>query len=91
MKVILTEKPSVARSIAQCLKATQKYDGYIQGNDYQIVWAFGHLVELQEPDEYHTDWKRWTLDSLPMIPETFALRAKNDEGSIKQLNLIKQL
>lgn len=91
MKVVVTEKPSVARSIAQCLAVTEKYDGYLQGNGYQIVWAFGHLVELQEPDEYRADWKRWTLDSLPMIPENFALKAKNEQGSIKQLQIIKQL
>lgn len=91
MNVIVTEKPSVARTIAQCLNVTEKHDGYFQGNQYQIVWAFGHLVELQEPDEYNADWKRWNLDYLPMIPTSFALKAKHDQGSIKQLNLIKQL
>jgi DNA topoisomerase III len=91
MKVILTEKPAVARSIAQCLNINQKHDGYFQGNGYQVVWAFGHLVELQEPDDYRADWKRWTYANLPIIPEQFALKAKADASAEKQLNIIKQL
>jgi DNA topoisomerase-3 len=91
MKVILTEKPAVARSIATCLHINRKYDGYFEGNGYQIVWAFGHLVELKEPDEYKPEWKRWTLDSLPIIPESFELKAKDDAGAQKQLNIIKHL
>lgn len=91
MKVILTEKPSVARSIAQCLNINRKHDGYFEGNGYQITWAFGHLVELKEPDDYRPDWKRWTLESLPIIPEQFELKAKEDEGAKKQLGIIKRL
>jgi DNA topoisomerase-3 len=91
MKVILTEKPSVARSIAQCLNINRKHDGYFEGNGYQITWAFGHLVELKEPDEYRPDWKRWTLEALPIIPDRFELKAKQDDGAKKQLNTIKQL
>ncbi|MEI6147112.1 MAG: DNA topoisomerase 3 [Methylococcales bacterium] len=91
MKVILTEKPSVARDIARCLNINQKRDGYFEGNGYQITWAFGHLVELKEPDEYHPEWKRWSLDALPMIPEPFGLKARGDESAQKQLNIIKRL
>lgn len=91
MKVILTEKPSVARDIAKCLKINHKADGYIEGNGYQITWAFGHLVELKEPDDYRAEWKRWSLDSLPIIPEQFALKARGDAQAQKQLNIIKRL
>ncbi len=91
MKVILTEKPSVARDIANCLAINNRREGYFEGNGYQITWAFGHLVELQEPDEYHPEWKRWTLDSLPIIPEQFCLKARGDESAKKQLNTIKRL
>lgn len=91
MKVILTEKPSVARDIAKCLGINNKRDGYFEGNGYQITWAFGHLVELKEPDEYDPAWKRWTLDSLPIIPEQFGLKARGDASAQKQLNTIKQL
>jgi DNA topoisomerase III len=91
MKVILTEKPSVARDIAKCLNINAKRDGYFEGNGYQITWAFGHLVELKEPDEYHPEWKRWSLDALPIIPEQFGLKARGDESAQKQLNIIKRL
>ena len=91
MKVILTEKPSVARDIARCLKINNRHDGYFDGNGYQITWAFGHLVELKEPDDYHAEWKRWTLASLPIIPEHFELKARGDAGAQKQLNIIKRL
>ncbi|MEI6068733.1 MAG: DNA topoisomerase 3 [Methylococcaceae bacterium] len=91
MKVILTEKPSVARDIAKCLNINTKRDGYFEGNGYQITWAFGHLVELKKPDEYHPEWKRWSLDALPIIPEQFGLKARGDESAQKQLNIIKRL
>ncbi len=91
MKVILTEKPSVARDIAKCLNINNKRDGYFEGNGYQITWAFGHLVELKEPDEYHPEWKRWALESLPIIPEQFGLKARDDESAQKQLNTIRRL
>jgi len=91
MKVILTEKPSVARDIARCLSISNKRDGYFEGNGYQITWAFGHLVELKEPDEYNPSWKRWTLESLPIIPEQFGLKARGDASAQKQLNTIKSL
>ncbi|TAK59785.1 DNA topoisomerase 3, partial [Methylobacter sp.] len=91
MKVILTEKPSVARDIAKCLNISSKHDGYFEGNGYQITWAFGHLVELKEPDEYNQAWKRWSLESLPIIPERFGLKARGDASAQKQLNTIKRL
>ncbi|WP_020157765.1 type IA DNA topoisomerase [Methylobacter marinus] len=91
MKVILTEKPSVARDIARCLNIRAKRDGYFEGNGYRITWAFGHLVELKEPDDYHKEWKRWSLESLPIIPEKFGLKARGDASAKKQLNTIKQL
>ncbi len=91
MKVILTEKPSVARDIAKCLSISNKRDGYFEGNGYQITWAFGHLVELKEPDEYNPAWKRWSLESLPIIPEQFGLKARGDASAQKQLNTIKHL
>lgn len=91
MKVILTEKPSVARDIARCLKINKKCDGYFEGNGYLITWAYGHLVELKEPDEYRPEWKRWSLDALPMIPDEFELKARGDASAQKQLQTIKRL
>lgn len=91
MKVILAEKPSVARDLASFLKASKRCDGYLEGGGYQVTWAFGHLVELVEPGDYDPALKRWTLDSLPFVPETFELRVRGDDGAKKQFSVIKRL
>ncbi len=91
MKVVLAEKPSVARDIAQFLKATTRKEGYLEGNGWAITWAFGHLVELREPEEYKPEWKSWRLDTLPMIPDTFQLRARSEKSVQDQLNTIVSL
>lgn len=91
MQVIVAEKPSVARSIAECLGITNKHDGYLEGNGYQVTWAFGHLVGLKNPDEYTPEWKPWKIETLPIIPATFQLKANEDDGAKKQLAIIKSL
>lgn len=91
MRVILTEKPSVARDIARCLKINQRHDGYFSNKEVCITWAFGHLLELNEPNDYQPEWKRWTISDLPIIPEAFKLKAKEDAGVKKQLQTIRQL
>lgn len=91
MKVVLAEKPSVARDLAAFLNVGRRRDGYFEGKDYQITWAFGHLVELQEPGDYDPALKRWTLASLPFIPETFRLRLRGDEGARKQFATVRRL
>ena len=91
MKVCIAEKPSVAKDIAQILGATARRDGYYEGNDYCVTWVFGHLCELKEPHEYDERWKRWTLSSLPMIPQRFGIKLKDDKGVEKQFKTIEQL
>lgn len=91
MKIVLAEKPSVARDIAQHLKATQRRNGYLEGNGWAVTWAFGHLVELQEPEEYKPEWKSWRLDSLPMIPDHFRLRPRSEQSVQEQLQTIVKL
>ncbi|NOS87621.1 MAG: DNA topoisomerase III, partial [Methylococcaceae bacterium] len=91
MKVILTEKPSVARDIAKCLHINQKREGYFEGNGYQITWAFGHLLALKEPDDYQSAWKRWSLATLPIIPSEFGLKVRGDASAQQQLQTIKRL
>ncbi|MCM8534297.1 MAG: DNA topoisomerase 3 [Lentisphaeraceae bacterium] len=91
MKVILAEKPSVARDIARVLGARTKKDGYIEGSGYQVTWAFGHLVELQPPDAYDPALKNWTMAPLPFIPESFKLKLSKMKGVSKQFNIIKSL
>lgn len=91
MKVCVAEKPSVAREIASILGATIPRDGYLEGNGYQVTWVFGHLCELKEPHEYNPQWKRWELFYLPMIPQRFSIRLKNDTGVEKQFKTIANL
>jgi DNA topoisomerase-3 len=91
VKVILTEKPSVAREIAAFVGARTRHDGYLEGNGHQITWAFGHLVELKEPHDYDPALKRWSLESLPLIPAPFELNLVKDIRSRKQFGVIKRL
>ena len=91
MIVCIAEKPSVARDIAQVLGATERHDGYIEGNGYQITWTFGHLCELKYPEDYYEPWHRWSLAALPMVPPRFGIRLKKDRGVAKQFKVIKGL
>ena len=89
MKLVIAEKPSVAKDIAAVLGATQKRNGYIEGNDYQVTWCIGHLVELATPDEYSEEFHRWKLDTLPIIPEHF--RHKVSSSTKSQFDIVSNL
>jgi DNA topoisomerase III len=90
MKVVLAEKPSVARDIAAVLGATNKRDGYYEGNDYAVTYAFGHLVTIAEPEEMNPLWgKPWRIAQLPMIPEAWKYRVSDKTGN--QFQVIKRL
>lgn len=91
MKVCVAEKPSVAREIAAVLGATDKKDGYYQGNGYQVSWTFGHFCTLYMPDDYKPHWKGWNLNNLPMLPERFETKLINNDGVKKQFNVLKSL
>ena len=91
MKVCITEKPSVARDIAQILGAKVKHDGYFEGNDYCVTWTFGHLCTLKEPADYTDMWKRWSLSSLPMIPQRFGIKLIDQESIKRQFKVIESL
>ena len=91
MVVCIAEKPSVARDIANVLGATTSKQGYIEGNGYQVTWTFGHLCELKEPDDYTPMWKRWSLGALPMIPQRFGIKLKDDQGIKAQFATIEKL
>ena len=77
--------------IAKVLGATQRRDGYFEGNGYCVTWTFGHLCALLDPQEYTEQWKNWNLSSLPMIPPRFSIKVNGDEGVHKQFNVIKSL
>ena len=89
MKVIVAEKPSVARDLAKVLGARTRRDGYLEGAGYQITWCFGHMVQLAEPARYNEAWKRWRAETLPMLPEEFKLLGI--DSSRAQLKVLKQL
>ncbi len=91
MIVCIAEKPSVARDIARILGATATHKGYIEGNGYQVTWTFGHLCTLKEPDDYTPMWRRWSLGSLPMIPQRFGIKLIEDKGVAEQFAVIERL
>lgn len=91
MIVCITEKPSVARDIANILGANVSRDGYIEGNGYCVTWTFGHLCTLKDPADYNPRWKYWSLGQIPMIPERFGIKLLTDRGIEKQFNTIKSL
>ena len=73
--LVIAEKPSVARDIAKVLKAGQKGDGCLIGEEYVVSWAIGHLVTLAEPEDYDEKYKKWNLSLLPILPEEMKLKA----------------
>ena len=91
MIVCITEKPSVAKDIANILGANVRRDGYFEGNGYNVTWTFGHLCCLKEPNDYCEQWKSWSLSSLPMIPQRFGIKLIDDKGIIAQFKTIESL
>lgn len=91
MQVCIAEKPSVAGEIAKVIGANARHEGYYEGNGYQVTWTFGHLCELKEPDEYQPIWKQWNLRTLPMLPDHFGIKLRNDGGVKRQFDIIKRL
>jgi DNA topoisomerase-3 len=91
MKVCITEKPSVAKDIANILGADVKRDGYYEGAGYKVTWTFGHLCTLKEPADYTDLWKRWSLGALPMLPQRFGIKLIPDAGIERQFNVIRSL
>nr|WP_199081611.1 DNA topoisomerase III [Pedobacter sp. ASV19] len=98
MKIVIAEKPSVARELAKVFGATSKRNGYIEGKGYSFTWAFGHLLQLAPPQEY--GFIGWRRQHLPMLPKKFKLairKIKTKDGFVddpavkKQLDVIKQL
>lgn len=91
MKLCIAEKPSVASEIARVLGATQRHDGYFEGNGYRVTFTFGHLCSLQEPHDYKPHWKSWNLNNLPMLPDKFRTKVVSNAGIEKQFGIIRKL
>lgn len=98
-KVIIAEKPSVAKNIADAFGVKKRNDGYYEGNEYLITWAFGHLLQLYDAKDYDENMRGWRMEKFPFIPEKFEYKIKCDsanrlvvdKGAEKQLNTIKHL
>jgi DNA topoisomerase-3 len=88
-RLVLTEKPSVAREIARVLNCATKGKGYFEGQQYVVTWALGHLVTLAEPEDYDQKYKQWRLEDLPMIPPHMKLKiikqSSHQYATVKQL------
>lgn len=91
--VILAEKPSQASAYAEAFDKMERKDGYfiVHGNGCQsaiITYGFGHLVELYEPNEYKAVWKKWQIDTLPILPEKYQFKVSKDK--VKQYKIVKK-
>lgn len=99
MRVIIAEKPSVAKNIAEALNIKTRKDGYFEGCDYYVTWAFGHLVQLYDAKDYDPKMASWKMENFPFIPKNFKYKVKSDSsdrskvdsGASKQINIIKHL
>ncbi len=89
MQLVIAEKPSVAASIAAALGVKEKKDGYIEGGSYLISWCVGHLVELAEAAAYGEQFKKWSYETLPILPEEWQYNVAADKG--KQFATLKEL
>ncbi|MDZ5784323.1 type IA DNA topoisomerase [Marinococcus luteus] len=96
MPVILAEKPSQAKAYAAAFQIQEKKDGYMRlkpcslfPDGAVLTWGFGHLLELRAPADYESSWKKWSLDTLPMLPVHF--RFKPNPRAFKQLKIVKQM
>ncbi|MEY8393086.1 DNA topoisomerase 3 [Lachnospiraceae bacterium 45-W7] len=87
--LVVTEKPSVAGAIARMLGADGRKDGYFEGTGYIVSWCVGHLVEPTPPGAYSDAWKKWSMESLPMIPGEWQTEVK--ESVAKQFAILKGL
>ena len=90
-KLIIAEKPSLARNIASALDIRVNKEGYMENEKYIVSWAFGHLFKLRDVDGYVGEKRKWSEVKLPFFPEKFEFDLKNDSGIKKQYKILKNL
>lgn len=90
-KLIIAEKPSLARNIASALNVKVNKEGYMENGKYIISWAFGHLFKLRDVDGYVGEKRKWSEVKLPFFPEKFEFDLKNDLGIKKQYKILNNL
>lgn len=89
MRLVIAEKPSVARDLARVLGADTRRNGYLEGPGLRVSWCFGHMAELAPPEIYDPGWKRWQIGTLPMLPERFQVRVR--QGAEDQMQVLRGL
>ena len=89
MKLVISEKPSVAQSIAAVIGAKQRGDGYLEGGGYLVSWCLGHLAELAEADTYDKKYAKWRREDLPILPESWRFTVGKDKW--KQFDILRTL
>ena len=89
MKLIICEKPSVAKQFAHALKVSGSEDGYIENGEWIITWTVGHLVKLAEPESYDEKYQKWSLETLPILPEKSKYQVIGKTA--KQYKIVKEL
>ena len=89
MILVIAEKPSVAQTIAAVLGAKEKKDGFLTGSGYIVSWCVGHLVGLSEAAAYGEQYKKWSYDSLPILPQEWKYTVSADKK--KQFKTLKEL
>ena len=91
MKLIVAEKPSVAMTIADVVGAKDKHEGYVEGNGYRVSWCYGHLLTNANPDVYNPAWKKWSLATLPLVPDKWIDVPITNSGAEEQLDILCSL
>ncbi len=89
MKLVIAEKPSVAQSLAKVIGATNKKDGYLEGNGFIVSWCIGHLIELADPEKYDEKYSKWRKEDLPIFPAPFSYQVT--ASTKKQYQVLKDL
>ena len=85
--LVIAEKPSVGKDIARVLHCPKSGNGFLEGTDYIVTWALGHLIELSDPESYGEQWKTWKMETLPMLPEKLEIQVIPKTG--KQYQTVK--
>lgn len=89
MKLVISEKPSVAQSIAAVIGAKQRGNGFLEGNGYLVSWCLGHLAELASADAYDNKYAKWRREDLPILPENWRFTVNGDKQ--KQFDILRDL
>lgn len=89
MYLVIAEKPSVSRAIAEVIGAQEREDGYLQGTDCMVSWCFGHLAEYVSPDVYDEKFNQWRYEDLPIIPKDWKVTVSEDKKD--QFYILKRL